>query len=102
LRASQFPTFANRIRNFAGLPKPNTHAATLVSNHDQCAEIKASAAFDDFRRSVNENDFLCQFLFLAFQADFSAFRSRPAATRAKPSSPTALLTLLALWFISPR
>ena len=94
LSASQFPAFANRIGDFAGLAKADSHPTTLIPDNDQRTEIKAPATFDDFGGAINEDDFLGQFLFLTFQVSVGSLGCWPAAARAKAATPATLLARL--------
>jgi hypothetical protein len=99
--AGGLTTLANRISHFPGFSQANTNAALLVTDNDKSAKIKTTAAFDDLGRSVDEDDFLGQFL--ATLALKTGFRFSGLATAAWTATAitafatfTALLLLLLL------
>jgi hypothetical protein len=58
----EFPTLANGIRHFASFAEANADTTALVANDNERAEVEAAPAFDHFRGTIDENDFLDQFL----------------------------------------
>jgi hypothetical protein len=92
--AGSFAAFANRVCNFAGFAEAHTHAAFLVTNHDERAEIETATAFDDLRGTVDEDDFLDQ-LFSALRVviDFG-LRTTTTTRTATAAASTAVTTLL--------
>jgi hypothetical protein len=53
--------FTDGFGNFHRLAKAETDPAMLVACDNECAKAKTAAAFDDFGRAIDENDFLGQF-----------------------------------------
>jgi hypothetical protein len=58
----KFTALANGVSNLTCLAQTHPYPATLVTHHHESAKIKASSAFDDLRRAVDEHYFLAQFL----------------------------------------
>jgi hypothetical protein len=86
LVAGHFTTFADRIGNFPGFAKPDAHAPTSVTDHDQSAKIETPTALDDFGGAINENDLFGQFLALALLGGVCTFRAGPATSGAKSAA----------------
>ena len=80
MRAGHFAALANGIRHFPGLAQTHAHAAVLVADNDQRAEIKAASAFDDLGGAIDEHNLLGQFLPGLLVK--SGFRLRPGAPAA--------------------
>src|SRR5688572_2316025 len=53
-------SFANRLADFVRLAKAAANLAELIAGHDQCAEAKTTAAFDDLGAAIDEDDLFGQ------------------------------------------
>src|SRR3569833_520831 len=90
---SRLAAFANRIRDFAGFAETHAHAALLVTNDNERAEIKPATAFNDLRGTVDEDDLLNQFLTaLRVEIDFG-FTATTARTATASATVVARLPL---------
>jgi hypothetical protein len=89
--AREFAAFADGVGHFAGLAQTDAHAAALVTDHHECAEIKTASAFDHFRGTVNEHDFFDEFLrgrsiAAGFRRIFSGTRIAAPTAKAAPAT----------------
>lgn len=55
-----FTTLANGFGHLSRLPETKPYTATFVADDNQGTETKPPAAFDDFSRAVDEDDFFCK------------------------------------------
>src|SRR5690349_23894445 len=98
LRASQLATFANRIRDLAGLAQSNANATAFIPHDDQGAEVKPASTFDHLGRAIDKHDLVNQLLLLAIHTSLGRIVRRPAAAAAEATVPPRFTAVLGRHF----